>query len=121
MVALYVDAVDQGFAFANLRGRPNTGSSIQGTLPQGTRIDAVAKSVTGADGRHWYRVAYGSRRGYVLGALLNRQQPTALVTLYVNGADYGTPASSCAQPPTQTRLLSWVSTMARAFVSSRSR
>jgi len=89
MVALYVDAVDQGFAFANLRGRPNTGSSIQGTLPQGTRIDAVAKSVTGADGRHWYRVAYGSRRGYVLGALLNRQQPTALVTLYVNGADYG--------------------------------
>jgi len=89
MVALYVDAVDQGFAFANLRGRPNAGSSIQGALPQGARIDAVATPVTGADGRHWCRVVYGSRHGYVLGALLNRQQPTALVTLYVNGADYG--------------------------------
>ena len=89
MVALYVDAVNQSFAFANLRGRPNTGSSIQGMLPQGARIDAVAKPVTGTDGRHWYRVVYGSRHGYVLGALLNRQKPTALVTLYVNGADYG--------------------------------
>lgn len=45
-------------------------------------------AISHPDDSRWYGVTYQAKRGYVRGALLSRQRPASLVSLYINAAPY---------------------------------
>ena len=60
---------------ARLRSRPSTESMVKATLRLGTKVRAETQTVTGADGRRWYKVTYNSLGGYMREDLLSRTKP----------------------------------------------
>ena len=72
-VTRYVET--EGYASANLRRRPTTGSPVALSIPYGAQVRAQLVAVTGADAAEWYEVTYRSATGYVLGSLLSERKP----------------------------------------------
>jgi S1-C subfamily serine protease len=74
-VTLYVDAADQGYTGANVRARPSLNADLLDTLDNGESVEAYPGTVTGDNGKPWYKVPYEGRTAYILGSLLSTSPP----------------------------------------------
>ncbi len=74
-VTLYVDAADQDYTGANVRARPSLNADLLDTLDNGESVEAYPDTVTGDNGKPWYKVPYEGRTAYILGSLLSTSPP----------------------------------------------
>ena len=72
---MYVDGTSGGYVGANLRLEPTTRSKLLVLIPNGEAVSVLSNKIPGPDGDRWYKVRYGSLRGWIRSDLLVRDVP----------------------------------------------